>query len=175
MRLGILAQLVAATGHLHCLGYAHRDIKPANVLLTNQVDQTGTPLVKLADFGQAKRVFSESSQQHGLSLSTSTAEIGSPQYAQSPELRKPHTRHSGFGGDIFSLGIILFEMLSRFDTMMERAQTLGAFEKTNRVPARFTQQHPWATRLIENMTAADVSERSSIVSILHAVHCVGSI
>ena len=46
-------QMLSAVEHVHDLGFMHRDIKPANILLCD--DRSGSPVVKLADFGLAAR------------------------------------------------------------------------------------------------------------------------
>ena len=92
----IVERIGSALQLAHDRGVVHRDVKPANILFRPD----GTPL--LADFGIAKDHHSDS----GLTMDGSV--VGSPYYL-SPEL----ARAQGIDGraDIYSLGIILFEML----------------------------------------------------------------
>ena len=91
-----LAQAVHAA---HECGIVHRDLKPANVMLT--VD--GTP--KIADFGLAKRLDDDFGHTH-------TGEIlGTPSY-MAPEQAEGRKSEIGRRTDVYSLGAILYELLS---------------------------------------------------------------
>ncbi|MBQ4251826.1 MAG: serine/threonine protein kinase, partial [Erysipelotrichaceae bacterium] len=94
--INIMKQLVSATAHAHRNGIIHRDIKSQNVLIKDD----GT--VKLSDFGIA---FTKDSQQ----LTQTDTVMGSVHYL-APELAngKPVT----IQGDIYSLGIVFYEMLT---------------------------------------------------------------
>lgn len=94
-----LIQILANAIHAaHLRGIVHRDLKPSNVLLTP--DDT----VKIADFGLAKRLDSDSSQ-------TKTGVIlGTPCY-MAPEQANAAHEHIGPAVDIYALGAILYEML----------------------------------------------------------------
>lgn len=95
----LLISVARALHFAHQNGVVHRDMKPGNVLL----DQDGVP--KVADFGIAKRLGDETK------LTRSGAVIGTPTY-MAPEQAKGHSRHVGPAADIYSLGAILYEMLT---------------------------------------------------------------
>lgn len=94
--LDIVGQVADALGYAHERGVVHRDIKPANIMILRG-DQ-----VKIMDFGIARLWISDVKTQTGMLL-------GSPKY-MSPE--------QAMGGgvdrrsDIFSLGVVLYEMLT---------------------------------------------------------------
>jgi serine/threonine protein kinase len=94
--ISIAAQVAEGLAYAHERGIVHRDIKPPNIMVT----PGGS--VKIADFGIARMRASESLTQTGMML-------GSPKY-MSPE----HVlgKRADQRGDIFSLGIILYEMLT---------------------------------------------------------------
>lgn len=94
--ISIAAQVAEGLAYAHERGIVHRDIKPPNIMVT----PGGS--VKIADFGIARMRASQSLTQTGMML-------GSPKY-MSPE----HVlgKRADQRGDIFSLGIILYEMLT---------------------------------------------------------------
>ncbi|MBS2019806.1 MAG: serine/threonine protein kinase [Deltaproteobacteria bacterium] len=98
-----LLQVCEAVAEAHALGIVHRDLKPRNMFLTSHVH--GKPLVKVLDFGLAKRT-----DMQDVTLTATTAVIGSPQY-MSPEQLKA-SRNVDHRTDIWSLGVCLYEMLS---------------------------------------------------------------
>ncbi len=95
----LMIALANAVEAAHRGGIVHRDLKPSNVLLT----AGGTP--KITDFGLARRL------EAGLALSMTAMRIGTPGY-MAPEQLAGHARVSGVATDIYSLGAILYEMLT---------------------------------------------------------------
>ena len=93
----IAANIAWAVHHAHCAGIIHRDLKPANILMSLNGK------LQVADFGLALAI--------GIDSSTETSTIGTIAY-MSPEqanlLPAPVTATS----DVYSIGVILFEMLS---------------------------------------------------------------
>jgi serine/threonine protein kinase len=90
----------------HALGIVHRDIKPANVFLHAQPGEgKANPVVKVLDFGVAKNVASDD----GLRTSLGGL-VGSPAYMSPEQARADST--VDHRSDIWSLGILLFEMLA---------------------------------------------------------------
>jgi serine/threonine protein kinase len=94
----IFRDLADAVDHAHRQGVLHRDIKPANVL----IDDHGRP--RLIDFGLARRSDLDSSLTHD------GAVVGTPAY-MSPEQALGYSRQVDERSDVFSLGVIFFEVL----------------------------------------------------------------
>jgi serine/threonine protein kinase/tetratricopeptide (TPR) repeat protein len=101
----IALEVLSALQAFHKLGIIHRDLKPANILLSPQG-------AKLLDFGIVKHVLIPESDETAGTLSDTTVQgvfLGTPRYA-SPE--QFNGRAVDVRSDIFSLGAILFEMLT---------------------------------------------------------------
>jgi hypothetical protein len=96
---GLVEVLARAVQEAHQQGVLHRDLKPSNVLLTAQ----GVP--KITDFGLAKLVNHEANQ------TPTEALIGTPSY-MAPEQAAGHGKGSGTLADVYSLGAILYELLT---------------------------------------------------------------
>ncbi len=95
----LLEKLARAVHAAHESGIVHRDLKPANVLLTSD----GEP--KITDFGLAKQLDIDTGQ-------TRTGVVmGTPNY-MAPEQALGDTKKVGPAADIYSLGVILYELLT---------------------------------------------------------------
>ncbi len=95
----LLKKVAEAVEYAHGQGVLHRDLKPANILL----DKSGQP--KVTDFGLAKRI--EDDQQ----LTQSGQILGTPGYMP-PEQAAGQTGHIGPAADVYSLGAVLYAMLT---------------------------------------------------------------
>jgi serine/threonine protein kinase/tetratricopeptide (TPR) repeat protein len=105
-RLELFVYVCQAVQHAHQKGIIHRDIKPSNVLVTMQ---DGAPLVKVIDFGIAKALGQQLTDK---TLFTGFAQlIGTPLY-MSPEQAALSNVDVDTRSDIYSLGVLLYELLT---------------------------------------------------------------
>jgi len=105
-RLDLFVQVCQAIQHAHQKGVIHRDIKPSNILVSIQ---DGVPMPKVIDFGIAK-----ATQGRLTSDTTFTADgqfIGTPAY-MSPEQAELSGLDVDTRSDIYSLGVLLYELLT---------------------------------------------------------------
>ncbi|RTL36011.1 MAG: serine/threonine protein kinase [Candidatus Melainabacteria bacterium] len=105
--LPIVKGICAGLSHAHAHGVVHRDIKPSNIMIIDDTDNSDNKRVCLVDFGIAKLSTTNHTEEQSL---TRTGEVfGSPLY-MSPEqcAGEPVDERA----DIYSLGCVLFEMLS---------------------------------------------------------------
>lgn len=98
--LELFIEICYAVSHLHSLGFVHRDLKPENILITDQGQ------IKLIDFGLACSCAEKAEKED---FSSFFAYEGTPVY-MSPEAMK-ESALSTIERDIFSLGIIAYEMI----------------------------------------------------------------
>jgi serine/threonine protein kinase len=105
-RLELFVHFCQAVQHAHQKGIIHRDLKPSNVLVTLH---DGTPLVKVIDFGIAKALGQQLTDK---TLFTGFAQmIGTPLY-MSPEQATLSNADVDTRSDIYSLGVLLYELLT---------------------------------------------------------------
>ncbi len=105
-RLGLFLTVCAAVQHAHQKGIIHRDLKPSNVLVAAH---EGTPVVKVIDFGVAKAVGRQLTDK---TVCTHHAQmVGTPLY-MSPEQAGQSGLDVDTRSDIYSLGVLLYELLT---------------------------------------------------------------
>jgi serine/threonine protein kinase len=106
-RLGLFVTVCQAVQHAHQKGIIHRDLKPTNVLVAIQ---DGNPTPKIIDFGVAKAIGEQSLTER--TLTTAFAQmVGTPLY-MSPEQAELSALGVDTRSDIYSLGVLLYELLT---------------------------------------------------------------
>jgi eukaryotic-like serine/threonine-protein kinase len=105
-RLNLFVQVCRALEHAHQKGIIHRDIKPSNILVTLH---DGTPIPKVIDFGIAKATRGDLTDK---TVYTQLQQfIGTPVY-MSPEQAEMSGLDIDSRSDIYSLGVLLYELLT---------------------------------------------------------------
>ncbi len=106
--LGFLKQICSALGAAHAKGIVHRDIKPENFFITK--DHEGNAFLKVLDFGIAK--LKDDGNDGSDSMRTAAGIVlGTPTY-MSPEQAEGNTQGADHRTDVYSLGIVLYQMLT---------------------------------------------------------------
>jgi eukaryotic-like serine/threonine-protein kinase len=139
-RLDLFVQVCHAIQHAHQKGIIHRDIKPSNILVTHN---DGVPMPKVIDFGIAK-----ATQQPLTDKTLFTAFdqfIGTPAY-MSPEQAEMNASGIDMRSDIYSLGILLYELLTGTTPFDARSLMEAGLEEIRRI-IREEDPVPPSTRL----------------------------
>ncbi|KAM0719158.1 hypothetical protein Q7P37_005063 [Cladosporium fusiforme] len=161
-------QITEGLAHVHSHGIIHRDLKPDNIF----IDVAGNP--KIGDFGLAT-----TSQYHVADKVTTmssntggdmTRSVGTTLYV-APELRSASGTNYNDKVDMYSLGIMFFEMCEPFGTAMERIRSLQTIrERKHELPQAYHISGSKAAqgKLIECLISHKPGERPSSTELLRS-------
>jgi len=135
--LSIAAQVAEGLAYAHERGVVHRDIKPANIM----VPDSGA--VKITDFGIARMRSSNVQTQTGMMM-------GSPKYMSPEQVIGKRADHRS---DIFSLGVILYEMLTGAAPFTGESVNAVMYQIVNFVPPAPSAINPAAPAAIDGIVA----------------------
>jgi serine/threonine protein kinase len=152
-QLKLFVDVCRAVQHAHQKGIIHRDLKPANIMITLH---DGQPLVKVIDFGAAKAL-SQKLTEH--TVYTRQAQmIGTPAY-MSPEQAEFSGLDMDTRSDVYSLGVLLYELLTGATPFDQEALLLKGFDEMRRIIREDDPPRP-STR-VSTLEAKQLSTDSS--------------
>ena len=155
-RLKLFISVCRAIQHAHQKGVIHRDIKPSNVLITLH---DGEPVPRVIDFGVAKAISQQLTEK---TMFTAFGQmIGTPQY-MSPEQAEMSGLDVDTRSDIYSLGVLLYELLIGSTPLDPRRLRETAFHELQRMIREDEPPKP-STRLstLGNQSALIASNRGT--------------
>lgn len=140
----MLYQMCNAVKHIHEGNIIHRDLKPGNIFIMDDY------LIKIGDFGLALNSKFTQYKQGGTYLYQSPEQINNEPYDEKI--------------DIFALGVILVELVSKFNTEFERREILQGLKKSQ-YPEYLKKDHLKEYNLVKKMTSLNPKDRPNIKDI----------
>jgi len=148
--LHIFRQVVKGVEYIHSQGIVHHDIKPSNIFLSSDMRE-----VQVGDFGLACRLIGHPSS--SLSVITSVhqpGQLGTKLYAAPEQLSGVCHAKS----DVYSLGIVLFELIHSFNTAMERSKVISQL-RSGHIPTELAASYPHLVQLISSTVVTSLKKR----------------
>ncbi|XP_060084572.1 eukaryotic translation initiation factor 2-alpha kinase 1-like [Ylistrum balloti] len=170
LNLKIFKQILKGVDFIHSQGLIHRDLKPKNIFINEPLNH-----VKIGDFGLAKDdLLSPSTESvfmtptpdstDDLMWSDHTSGVGTTTYA-SPEQLEGNIYNNKC--DIYSLGVLLYEICNKFDTGMEKSRFLGSLRKGH-LDEEFIESCPSEAIAVEKMTSKIPHHRPTAKELLQS-------
>ncbi|XP_029448991.1 eukaryotic translation initiation factor 2-alpha kinase 3 isoform X2 [Rhinatrema bivittatum] len=160
--LQIFLQIAEAVQFLHSKGLMHRDLKPSNIFFT--IDN----IVKVGDFGLVTAMDQEEDEDSVLTpmpaYARHTGQVGTKLYMSPEQIYGQSYSHKV---DIYSLGLILFELLYPFSTQMERVRILTEV-RSLMFPQLFSQKYVQEHSMVKHMLSPNPNERPEAVDIIES-------
>ncbi|XP_060576600.1 eukaryotic translation initiation factor 2-alpha kinase 3-like [Ruditapes philippinarum] len=158
MVLDMFDQIVCAIEYVHDCGLMHRDLKPSNIFFS--IDG----VIKMGDFGLVTALPEEQNEMlyGGNPYRKHTAQVGTQLYMSPEQTSGKVYSHKV---DIYSLGVILFELLYPFATQMERVSTLLKVRQQN-FPDRFSREMQYEANFVKWLLSPKPEDRPSANEIL---------
>jgi serine/threonine protein kinase len=171
----VFDQIVEGLSYIHSKGLIHRDLKPSNIFVESSGilkigdfglvidEQLGHSLVRSLDHTKSQVHLRRKFQRTKAQEEEEIEFVGSPLY--SPPESESGVPITSTSSDVYSLGIILYELLSDFSTKHKKVQEINQLKRTKRTPEAFRQRFPFEWFLVELLTSTDPHTRPSATHI----------
>ncbi|XP_061357537.1 eIF-2-alpha kinase GCN2 isoform X2 [Gastrolobium bilobum] len=164
----LFRQIVEGLVHIHGQGIIHRDLTPSNIFFDARND------IKIGDFGLAKFLKLEQLDQDlnhpavttGVSID-GTGQVGTYFYT-APEIEQGWPKIDE-KADMYSLGVVFFELWHPFGTAMERHVVLSDLKQKGELPPAWVAEFPEQESLLRRLMSPGPSDRPSATELKNAL------
>lgn len=179
-----IREMAKALCDIHAAGIVHRDFRPENIMIRSNggicVIDFGISSIKKDNskpVGQPSSFPTEfrcgslktSKQFDQMCIMAANQRSNTVEKAGTPMYSSPHQLNGGVSGprdDMYSFGIVIFEMLAGFKTYMERAKAIMELRNQKTFPKGFVEEHPMEAELILQLIDPGLQSRPSAKSVL---------
>jgi len=165
-RLELFRQVCEGVHHAHQKGIIHRDIKPSNILVSIH---SGRAVPKIIDFGIAKAITQPLTEE--TSYTEQGQLLGTPEY-MSPEQAEIACQDVDICSDIYSLGVVLYELLAGATPFDAKRLRKGGIDHIQQVICSEEPRTPSArlTSLGDKAKAVAERRRTQIITLTRRLH-----
>lgn len=161
----LFRQIVEGLAHIHNQGIIHRDLTPSNIFFDVRND------IKIGDFGLAKFLKLEQLDHYqyfptettGVSID-GTSQVGTFFYT-APEIEQRWAQINE-KVDMYSLGVVFFELWHPFATAMERHIVLSDLKQKGAIPSSWIAKFPKQSSILQRLMSPSPSDRPSAMELL---------
>ncbi|KAK9141284.1 hypothetical protein Scep_010965 [Stephania cephalantha] len=160
----LFRQIVEGLAHIHAQGIIHRDLTPSNIFFDARND------IKIGDFGLAKFLKLEQLDHEPNPIGTTgntvdgTGHVGTYFYT-APEIEQEWPKIDE-KADMYSLGVVFFELWHPFNTAMERHVVLSDLKNKGSPPTAWVAEYPEQAALLQRLMSPSPSNRPSTTELL---------
>ncbi|OHT12431.1 hypothetical protein TRFO_17696 [Tritrichomonas foetus] len=163
----ITREILEGLQYLHKQGIIHRDMKPSNIF----IDENGN--AKIGDFGLSRKAAVSGNEVKNDNLDGQThisEEAGSGIQGSFPYTAPEVLKGGDYGtsSDMYSFGVILFEIWCQFSTMSERARILKQLTDDHQLPAAWLAQYPNVAQMVQLLIKPSPDKRPSASYLLQS-------
>ncbi|GFQ99027.1 eukaryotic translation initiation factor 2-alpha kinase 1, partial [Trichonephila clavata] len=152
----IFKEILSGVAYIHSKSVIHRDLKPQNIFFSIK-----DCMVKVGDFGLA--TLGHPNPDSSLAVSRHSTNLGTKPYAAPEQIHKSHYDSKV---DMYSLGIILIELLLQFKTAAEFSRILDQM-KSGKIPEELNKDWPEFVPLVQNLVQEEPKLRMNAKEVLN--------
>uniref|UniRef100_A0A069DUK7 non-specific serine/threonine protein kinase n=1 Tax=Panstrongylus megistus TaxID=65343 RepID=A0A069DUK7_9HEMI len=154
----IFKKIVKGVEYIHSQGIVHHDIKPSNIFVSSDLTE-----VQVGDFGLACCLLAHPPTSLSVIATHPQGQVGTRLYAAPEQLQGTCDPKS----DVYSLGIVLLELIQPFNTDMERSKVIGEL-RSGRIQTELNMGYPELAKIM-SATVKSIKQRPTSTELLKSI------